>query len=488
MKNKPVLRLSEDLFLPCYVDALELKSDIIFFWGGRDSGKSYFCAQKLILDCLKADYFRCVLIKKTAESIKDSQWQLLKDICTDWNIDHLFTFKVSPLEIICNTNGNKFIARGCDDPAKLKSISNPSHAWYEEGNQLEQSDYIIASTTLRSNKGDVQEVFSFNPECYGDFKDFWLYKDYFANHVEKNEYSFTDIIQFPMPDGTTYKRKVTSIHTTYSDNLEYCTPSRIAKHESYKSTNPYYYKVFTLGLWGKRLAGGEVLKCFKYDKHVGKYPYNPNLSLHISFDENVNPFLPCGIFQIEGKNIYLVDEIAARHPNNKTWYVSNEIKRRYHKHTEKMYIYGDPASQKEDVKLQDGENLFTIFEDELKDFKPELRVLNSHPSVRQSLDFFNEVLELNKGGLTFLVNADCKVAIKDFENAKEDIRNGGIDKRTVTDKDTKKTYQPYGHYIDLTRYFLCYAFENEYRGKIYGENKLTSNSLYEEDEESSMHY
>lgn len=480
------LDIDEELFLPCYRNLLNSKANINFLWGGRDSGKSYFVAQKLILECLKPEYFRCILIKKTFESIKDSQWQMIKDICTDWNIEHLFTFKQQPLEIHC-VNGNKFIARGCDDPQKLKSISNPSHAWYEEGNQLEESDYIIASTTLRNNKGEVQEWFSFNPECEGDFKDFWLYKYFFAGHIEKNEYNFSDSIPFTMPDGSVYYRTITSTHTTYHNNLEYVKPQNIARHESYKATNPYYYKVYCLGQWGKRLAGGEVLKCFKYDKHVGKHPYRPDLALHISFDENVNPYFPCGIFQIDGKEIFLIDEIAGYHPNNKTTWMANEIKRKYHNHREKMYIYGDPASQKEDVKLQEGEHLFRIMANELDMFNPELRVFKVHPSVRQSIDFFNNILELNFNGLSFSVDEKCKLAIQDFENAKEDA-NGKIDKKTIKDKETGKTYQPFGHYIDLCRYFLCYAFLSDYDYYQFG----TPTPVYmiggDEDAQSLMTY
>jgi hypothetical protein len=223
-------------------------------------------------------------------------------------------------------------------------------------------------------------------------------------------------------------------------------------------------------LWGKRITGGEVLKCFKYDKHVGKFPYNPKLALHISFDENVNPYFPCGIFQIDNKNIYLIDEIAGYHPNNKTIWMANEIKRKYHAHQEKMYIYGDPASQKEDVKLQEGEHLFRIMANELRDFKPELRVFKAHPSVRTSIDFFNTLLEINFNGLSFNVDEKCKISIRDFESAKEDA-NGKIDKKTIKDKETGKTYQPFGHYIDLCRYFLCYAFLSDYNKYQFG-NKL----------------
>lgn len=97
----------------------------------------------LLRKCLFESYFRCVLIKKTFESIKDSQWQMLKDIADKWGVLDDFEFKVAPLEIVCkNKQHNSFIARGCDKPEKLKSIANPSHAWYEEGLRLRRNILI----------------------------------------------------------------------------------------------------------------------------------------------------------------------------------------------------------------------------------------------------------------------------------------------------------------------------------------------------------
>jgi hypothetical protein len=51
--------------------------------------------------------------------------------------------------------------------------------------------------------------------------------------------------------------------------------------------------------------------------------------------------------------------------------------------------------------------------------------------------------------------------IADYEYTKED-KNGGVDKKPVTDPVTKVSYQPYGHFVDLTRYFICYTFPREY--------------------------
>jgi phage terminase large subunit len=72
-------------------------------------------------------YFRCLLIKKTYNSIKESQWQTIKDVVEEWGLSSVFTFKVSPFTIECE-NGNRFIARGCDDPQSIKGVKDPSHA------------------------------------------------------------------------------------------------------------------------------------------------------------------------------------------------------------------------------------------------------------------------------------------------------------------------------------------------------------------------
>ena len=83
----------DSVFLPVYKPLRNLKGiHLKFLYGGRDSGKSRDIAQRKILKCLAATYFRCILIKKTANSIKDSQWQEIKDICEEWHIDHLFKF------------------------------------------------------------------------------------------------------------------------------------------------------------------------------------------------------------------------------------------------------------------------------------------------------------------------------------------------------------------------------------------------------------
>lgn len=298
------VEIDEEVFLPCYRHLIESTADLNFIWGGRDSGKSHFIAQKLIVDCLNLPYFRCLLVKKTYESIKDSQWQLIKDICEEWGISHLFDFKSSPLQIIC-ANGNKFMGRGCDKVGKIKSISNPSHAWIEEGNQLTHQDYIVLSTTLRSNKGSVQQWFSFNPEADGDYTKYWLYTTYFSNHT--GNFNFSDKITSILPDGEIQTLTYTSTHTTYQNN-PYCSAQRKASLESLKVIDPFYYNCFTLGQWGNLTNNTPWAYAFKADEHIGRPELNRKYEVYLSFDFNRSPAC-CSVIQHYGGKIRVLETI-----------------------------------------------------------------------------------------------------------------------------------------------------------------------------------
>lgn len=232
--------------------------------------------------------------------------------------------------------------------------------------------------------------------------------------------------------------------------------------ENLKNMPTYQYEVFVNGNWDIQLkVGGEAYKCFELDKHVFELQYNPNLPLHISFDENVNPYLPCGVFQIEGKEVRMIEEIAGVNPMNTVKAVCGEIKRKYNGHKAGMFIYGDATSQKEDTKLEKGYNFFRLITEELAIFRPTLRVAPSNPSVKMRLDWINTNLERENYQFVLKVNKTCQKTINDLILTKEDI-NGGKNKEMETDPTTKVRYQKVGHFSDLLDYLLTMAFAKEY--------------------------
>lgn len=258
---------------------------------------------------------------------------------------------------------------------------------------------------------------------------------------------------------------------TLPDNWLYI-PSKITDNpfipldylESLKSMPRYEYEVFVEGNWDlQERTGAEFYKYFSLDKHVSSTThYEPSLPLHISWDENVNPYLPVGIFQIQGKQIRMIDEILGINPKNTIRDVCNEFKFRYPNHNAGLFIYGDATSQKEDVKQEKGHNFFKLIQIQLESYKPIMRLAKSNPSIVMRGNFINTILFSNFGDIEILISSNCKTAVQDFTNTKE-ASDGTKDKTKVKDTKSGISYQMYGHLSDLTDYLICEAFKNEYQ-------------------------
>lgn len=448
------INIEQDIFLPCYHHLLEPNDiDIEFIWGGRDSGKSHFCAQKLILDCLQLPFFRCILIKKTHESIKDSQWQTIKDIVEEWGLESYFHFKTSPLEIEC-INGNKFIARGCDNPTKLKSIRNPSHAWYEEGDQITLEDFTTISTTLRSNYGKVRQYFLFNPELpkgITDKKDFWLYKNYFSHTNEKN-FIREIVVNVSGKDRTI---KYRSTHTTYKDNLENVTDDRIVTHEDLKTKNPNKYLPYTLGEWGTYSNDNPFFYSYNHDKHFvfESYNLNTDLGIDIGFDFNANP-TSAVIGQRDLKNLTwnIIDVIIADEANSLNVSplaaVCIKIREKYGKiiPSYKITVTGDASGKSGSADRQKAQTFYYTIMQYLKLKENQVIIRGANPTHVYSSEMINNVLHALPKGAFNLYN------VPELE---KDILASFPDK----DKSLNEAKSKFGlHILDAWRYLMDYWF------------------------------
>lgn len=232
--------------------------------------------------------------------------------------------------------------------------------------------------------------------------------------------------------------------------------------DNLKNMPQFEYMVFVEGNWDIQLkTGGEFYKNFEISKHVSHVSYNENIPLHISWDDNVNPYLPVGIFQIEGSAIYMIDEITGITPNNTVKAVCDEILKRYGNHKAGVFIYGDATANKQDTKLEHGYNFYKLVMDYLAIFKPVNRVQKSNPSVVMRGNWINAVLDTSLGGITVTISENCKTTISDFVSLKESP-DGTKFKEMETDSKTGVRYQKYGHFSDLFDYMICTAFIKEF--------------------------
>lgn len=371
--------------------------DIDFLWGGRDSGKTRHIAMRLIIDCLTLSYFRCILVRKVFNTIHDSQYQQIKDVAIEWGVDHLFKFKESPLEIECTVNNNKFICRGMDDPNKIKSVSNPSHCWIEEGNQLNEDDFIVIMTSLRTNTSRVKTWFSFNPECDGDYNDFWLYKWFFEPHSDimygkiEGKWEMT-IPAYTTSFGTIAKeKKVYYVYrctwTTYRDN-PYCKPERIAFLLKNAELSEYYSTVFTNGKWGNRKIDDPYCYCYDDATHKRITKATRGLELILSFDFNVNP-ITCGVYQHLGNKIWCIESIKLA--NSDIYKLCEYIRVNYPGYM--IFVTGDATGNNTNALVKDAINYYTVIKTELGLTSAQIKTPTINPPIEENRVLVNAILK-----------------------------------------------------------------------------------------------
>jgi len=430
------VEIDDSVYLEVYRPLLDSDADIDFLWGGRDSGKSTFLAMFLIVCCLELPYFRCILIKKVYRTIKDAQWQMIKDIVEEWGLKDLFVFNKNPLEIRC-INGNTFLARGCDDAGNIKSMANPSHAWYEEGNQLTTEDMVVISTTLRSNRGRVKQLFSFNPESEGNYVDHWLWP-YFKEHVPRGVMTFNNAIEVKVPNEEPYQMTYTSTHTTYQNN-PYCTSERKASLENLITIDPYYYQVFTKGKWGNKA----VLRpfAFAYDpaKHDGLPEYKQEELVYLSFDFNRNP-MTCTVFQWYDDWVYALRSIKL--PTSNIYEMCDFILELYPSAV--FVVTGDASGNNGSAMVEDNLNYYLIIKQKLNLNNHQIVVPTVNPPLKKNRMLVNAVLS----NLNFQLHVEDAYDLKwDFQNV-ETWADGSLKKGDRNDSAQQADI------LDTCRYFF----------------------------------
>ena len=238
--------------------------------------------------------------------------------------------------------------------------------------------------------------------------------------------------------------------------------------DSLKSMPRYEYQVFVEGDWDlQQKSGSEFYKEFNLDNHVAAVEYNENLPIWLSIDENVHPYFSCTVWQIENKTATQIDELCMRNPYNTITGMCNEIKRRYKNHTAGMLITGDATSNKQDVKVEKGFNLFTLIRNELEEYRPQLRQPKSNPSVYVRGQFINTILYSNFKNIKIVIGENCKESINDWVNTKQDS-DGTKFKKKVADAVSGVRYEEHGHLTDTADYLLTTVFNQEflqYQGK-----------------------
>lgn len=448
---------------------LQSRARFRLFWGGRDSSKSDFVALDLLLQCLTLPYFKCVLVRRYANTIKGSQWDTLERVARREGLHHLFIWGVNPLGIKCKLNRNSFVPFGMDDMGKAKSLSDPTHAWYEEANQTEEADADVLSTSLRSSvPGAVfQEIYSFNPDHEGDYKTFWLWKKFFDRTGHPSGTTFSGTLAVDV-DGQLIELPYEVLHSTARDN-QWCPPERLATYKGYQFTDPYRYRVWYEGLWATKQTGNEFFPGFSRAKHVKATTYVPGVNILQSWDANALPYcamLCAQPLRLNGKLIISIfKEYALRPPNSGLGTTGKQFlldRQANQWASSDVALTGDASLRARKV----GDGNQSNFKDIEAVMAPALNTASTalwpyqNTRVLASRDFLNFVFRGGLPDVEVWVDPGCVECIADWELAQLGIE--GVYKERFTDKELGVSYEKRGHFVDVGRYLITTLLRPQY--------------------------
>lgn len=217
------LQLSRSLFNDAYYPLLfDYSRRYEIYYGGAGSGKSVFIAQKLLAKAC-ASKRKVLIIRKYGTTLKDSVFDLVKETLAKWGLYGYANINLSTYTITL-PNGSVFLFKGMDDSEKIKSITDITDIWVEEGTELSEDEFTQLDLRLRALAGNLQLIISFNPVSKAN----WVYSRWFDEGAEVDE--ATTVI----------------LKTTYKDN-RFLPPEYVAALEEKQRSNPTYYRIYALG-------------------------------------------------------------------------------------------------------------------------------------------------------------------------------------------------------------------------------------------------
>lgn len=464
----------------------------IFGYGGSSSAKSYSFAQAIIIIGCLIEGSDTLVFRKVSANITKTIYKDFENIIKNLGLDDYF--QCQQLKIKCY-NGSVIDFSGIDDPEKIKGISSYKRVMLEEVSEFDHADFKQVRKRLRGMLGQ-QILCAFNPIDI----DHWLKTEIFDNQVQNmlpaslpSETMTFLGKRFGDPDistaisevtekwegdnvvveGVTYDPNFVVIKSTYKNNFwvsgspcgtfGFYDVQTIADFEADRVNDFDFYNIYALGNWGKLNKGGEAYKHFDTRKHVGEAPYDPERSLHLTFDENVNPYMTLDIWQGDDLRVWQCDEICLGDPKNTLDDTLYEFTTNYPNNGNTIYIYGDATSKKEDVKLQKGKNFYTLIENYLrgKGYTTQMRVSKSNPNVEVRINWINKVFREGYDGIDIAIDKKCVKTIADYKYLKS-ASDGTKYKEKTKHPVTKVTYEKYGHNTDANDYFLCRYFEKSF--------------------------
>jgi len=422
------IEFDKEVFNDVYLPTYNFQGRHLLLYGGAGSGKSEWAAQKLLLRLINEDNHRFLFVRKIARTIRDSQFQLFKEIISRWGLTKYFKVNKSEMDICFLPKDNWLISSGLDDSEKLKSITAITGMWLEEASEFERNDFKQLNLRLRGQYNNyLQIMYSFNPID----DDLDLFKHFFEKQLPFD--SGYDRLQ--LYDGG----QLGVLKTTYKDN-KFIDEQYKIELEKYQSEDDYFYNVYALGNWTALNVTGRIYKKFD-DESILKtnWVYDPNLPIILCCDFNVVPMKWALIQNYKGED-YVFDEIVKT--DTQTEDMAKEFLHRYP--TKNVRVYGDYSGNSRNTRNRstDYDIIRTVLGLQQSDFFTKF-----NPVITARVNAVNWRLCNDMGKRHLFISPKCEHVIKDFRRV---IWQEGrkIENQSGTNKDLTHISSAIGYYIE----------------------------------------
>ena len=461
-----VLDLSDSrIWNRTYLPAVTKPKIYNILWGGAGSGKSQQMIQMLLSEIFDSETNQnqtFFVIRKVASTLRNSVFQDFKNKIIDWNIGNEIRIIESRLEIRCGSNRIVFL--GCDDPEKLKSLSQSKYIWIEEATELTLEDFTQITLRLRGKSQHTKRLFiTFNPVS----DTHWLKKRFFDE----------------IPEDET--NEVLTIKATYLDNLDKLDYEYIKRLEALKEVDSTMYEIYAKGNWGVWDKEKLFAREFNEEVHVfnGAIKALSALPLYLSFDFN----------SANGGNTCLVAQHTLNAAKDR-YYCNVNILKVYRMHDlEAMcqtilaeypgfeyHVNGDRSGKNANEATSDNKSNYQLIANYLSlDPNYQIHVPNANPRHISSRLHTNLVLRHGKVLLSKFDHNERLYADSFVPELIADLKSARINNDGSLDS-WKKDNPEIGHCLDTFRYYITtnfYQIVGEYGLQEFG-NKIDKSSNF----------
>jgi len=404
--------------------------DVAIYQGGYGSGKTWCGSLLGILLAHKYPASRGLVGAKEYELVRKTTLVTYLEHLSEMGFVEEVDYTYNKVDkIIKFQNGSEILFSQLDDEEKFKSL-NLHWAEIEEASQISDSSFKQLLGRLRNTYRQESWV-DFRYRLFGHTnpqpnKD-WIYKRF----VQEKKDNYRLIIAPTTDNVFLPEHFVQSLKENYDDE---------------------YYKINVLGEFGD-YSSGLVVKGFS-DKNLMHFKYNPNLTIHITCDFNVDPM--CWILAYKDENnVYFFDEITIE--NTTTEQCIKEFIRRYPNHKSDIIINGDASGDNRST--QSEYTNYAIIKRELKNYgyNVQFKLRDYNPPILSRIQAFNAKVKNSLGeNHLFIDERRCKKLLYNIYNLSFKEGSSIVDVPTFNQIRTNKEFKFLEHPFDAASYLTEY--------------------------------